>query len=336
MLKVSEMLTSSNGSVEDRSVLVFMIAVGLCALYVGLYAAVEIYTTMIGYSGSNRDAETSGTTVRKSFLLVISFASFARVASIIELAIYYYQLVNVTDGKNYESDYSRTMEMARFLPTCLYLSVYMMVTVYFAQMCYTVSVSSLVYFQLRGFFILGNLLSYGFTIFFVGVVPVESVVYLVFLISYSVILSSTLFYGYWLLKLLPGSTAHHQLTARRVVARFVPLLSICSTGQLFGAAYYLCLVLGVLPAYPAASRLLASRQFVQDFIAFSLTEVIPSLLIILLISKKQSGNSAAAGEGNILTAESNERNSDMLQMIKGYISSKYNSIPTTDTTATRV
>jgi hypothetical protein len=326
------MLASSNGSGEDRTVLICMIALGICALFVGLYSAVEVHLTLFGPSGSYRDAETTGTTVRKSFLLVISLASFARVASVAELAVYYYQLVNVNMDKPYEPDYSRTMEMARFLPTCLYLSVYTMVTVYFAQMCYTVSVSSLSFFQLRGVFILGNVLSYGFVIFFVGVVPVESIVYLVFLVSYSVILSSTLFYGYSLFKLLPGSTAHHQLTARRVMARFVPLLMICTAGLILGTVYYLCLVLGVLSTYPATTRLLASRQFIQNFVAFTFTEVIPSMLIILLISKKSNNNStAAAGEGNTLIADTNETNGDLLHIIKTYISGKYNSIPASDT-----
>lgn len=335
-----EMLAVSNESGEDRAVLVGMIALGLCALFVGSYAAVEVYMTMFGSSGNNRDAETTGTTVRKSFLLVISLASFSRVASVVELAFYYYKLVHVSTDKPYEADYSRTMEMARFLPTCLYISVYTMVTVYFAQMCYTVSVSNLSFSLLRGVFILGNVLCYGLVIFFVAVVPVEIIVYLIFLASYAVILFSTLFYGYSLAKLLPGWTAHHQLTARRVMARFVPLMSICTMGLIFGNIYYLCLVLGFLPTYPASSALLARRQFIQNFFAFAITEVLPSLFIILLISKKSSAsNSGSNGEGHASPGErSNEGNSDLLHIIKGYISSKYTSIPANDTatTATRV
>lgn len=316
-------MENSGGSGEDRKVILCMTALGLSALFVGLYTGVEIYMTSFGASSSNRDAETTGTAVRKSFLIAICTASFARVVSVVALAIYYNnEVTKATDAMKQ----TPLIEMLRFVPSCIYVTVYTMVTVYFAQMCYTVSVNSVSYSQLRSMFFVGNVLTYATVIFFIAVHPIDYAVYWVFLVSYSVTFVSTLFYGYSLLKLLPGSTAHHQRTARRVMARFVPLLIICLTGLLFGTARYFCLVVSLLPSYLAVSR-----QFEFDFIAFTLSEILPSLLVILLLAKKSNSGTAATGEGTALVPDSN--GIDLLHIIKGYITSKYTTVPSTEAPA---
>lgn len=313
-------MTNSGGSSEDRRVIFCMTALGLSALFVGIYTGVEIYMTSFGTSNSNRDAETTGTAVRKSFLIAISTASFARVIAVTALAVYYYNQVTVTTDASKQSP---LIEMLRYMPSCIYVTVYTMVTVYFAQMCYTVSVNSVSYSQLRSMFFVGNVLTYGTVIFFIAVRPVNYAVYWVFLVSYSVTFLSTLFYGYSLFKLLPGSTAHHQRTARKVMARFVPLLIICLTGLLFGTVHFFYLVISVQPITSTISQ-----QFEFDFIAFTLSEILPSLLVILLLAKKSSTGSTAPSEGTGLVPE--PQGSDLLHIIKGYISSKYLTIPSTE------
>ena len=312
-------MTNSGGSSEDRRVIFCMTALGLSALFVGIYTGVEIYMTSFGTSNSNRDAETTGTAVRKSFLIAISTASFARVVSVTVLAAYYYNEVSVSTDASKQPP---LIEMLRYMPSCIYVTVYTLVTVYFAQMCYTVSVNSVSYSQLRSMFFVGNVLTYSTVIFFIAVHPVNYAVYWVFLVSYSVTFLSTLFYGYSLFKLLPGSTAHHQRTARKVMARFVPLLIICLTGLLLGTVHFFTLVISVIPIFTTISQ-----QFEFDFAAFTLSEILPSLLIILLLAKKSSIGSTAPSEGTGLVSEPQ---SDLLHIIKGYISSKYLTIPSTE------
>ena len=311
------MLESTSASGENREVMFCMGALVLSALSVWFYTSVELFSSSFG-SSSTREAETTGTTGRKSLLIAISLASFARVASVVTLCVSYYHSVAVPSVGS-----AKWLEMLRVLPTCAYITVYTMVTVHFAQMCHTVSLNSGWFIQLRNIFIAANVLMYSLIVFFVSLYLVATLVDWVFLVSFAVILLSTLFYGYSLFKLLPGSTAHHQLTARRVMARFVPLLVICVVGLSFGAVYYLLLVLNLLP-----SDVTASKQFVYDFIAFTFSEVLPTLLIILLISKKP--NTAAVGEGTGLVAETS---GDLLHVIKGYISSKYSAVPGTEPAA---
>ena len=322
-MALSAMLESVGGTSEDVKVIVCMTALGFSALFVGLYSAVDIYLTSFGASNSQRDAETTGTSVRKFFLIAITTASFARVISVVVLAVYYYNEANM-GAEN--AVYPRAIELLRFLPTCVYVSVYTMITVYFAQMCYTVSVNSVSFSQLRSMFFVGNVLTYCFVIFFVTTYPMESIVKWVFLISYAVNFIFTLFYGYSLFNLLPGSTAHHQRTARRVMARFLPLLFICLSGLFFGTVYYTSQVLGLLPTDAGASK-----QFEVDFLAFTFSEVLPSLLIILLLSKKSTNAPAVAGENTGLVVESS---GDLMHNIKSYIAGKYSSIPSAETTPT--
>lgn len=308
---------------EELTMLLSMICLACMALFVGIYTATEIYITTFGKSNNGRDVESSsGTTFRRYFQIIISFASFMRLFSLLILALYYSYEIKTNNDEIQKGRNIKLIELSRFLPTCLYISVYTMVTLYFAQMCYTVSMNSVSVFQLRNVFIAGNIITYSFILVFIIAEPLESAVYWILFISYSILFISTVFYGYSLFKLLPGSTAHHQLTARKVMARFFPLLMICGISLLLGVIYYLVLILNILPT---------SRQYVFDFIAFSLTEVIPSLFIVLLLTKK---NNSGVNSDNTLTVDNS---SNLPHILKSYIASKltsYNSIPSNDVAIT--
>lgn len=320
------MVENTNGS-RLKALGILLICIG--AIFVGLYTAVEAY--IITRPNNNRDAEaSSGTFARRNFLIAVSVASFTRVASLVALVICnYYQLEITTKAINQYN--SKLTKVSLFLPTCIYITMYTMITLYFAQMCYMVSVNSVPFFQLRRILVLGNVATYFLILFFTLVMPLESVVYSVLFVSFILLLVSISFYGFSLHKLLPRSTAQ-QLLVKRITSRFFPLMSICVAGLFIGTAYYLCMCITLRGVRPTASR-----QCMYDLIIFSLTEVLPSLLIVILISKRNSSNGVTSTTEDLRGGDSSSR---LTQILKSYISSKlmqttpktYNSIPTNDAT----
>jgi len=303
--------------------------IGIGAIFVALYAAIEVYK--ITQPNNFRDSETStGTSARKNFLISVSIASFARVTSIVSLVISnYYQLGNTINETDPYS--SKLIQLSRFLPTCMYITMYTMVTLYFAQMNYMVSVNTVPFFQLRGFLILGNAIMYFLVLFLTLVFPLEPFIYLVLFLSFTSLLVSISFYGFSLYKLLPGSTAQ-QIAVKKIRSRFLPLMSICIMGLFFGTVYYVIMSISCTYISPTIDR-----QRIYDLMIFSLTEVLPSFLIVLLISKKNDGNGTIPG-GSTDALRGADSSSRLTQILKSYISSKgtptipktYNSIPTHD------
>jgi hypothetical protein len=290
-----------------------ILIIGIGAIFVALYAAVEVYK--ITRPNNFRDAETSsGTSARKNFLISVSIASFARVTSIVSLVISnYYQLGNTK--KVIDPYSSKLIQLSRFLPTCMYITMYTMITLYFAQMCYMVSVNSVPFFQLRGFLMLGNAVIYFSVLFLTLVIPLEPFIYWVLFLSFISLLVSISFYGFSLYKLLPGSTAQ-QMAVKKITSRFLPLMAICITGLFFGTVYYVIMSINCTYVSPTIDR-----QRIFDLLIFSLTEVLPSFLIVLLISKKNDSNGTITG-GSTDDLRGADSSSRLTQILKSYISSK--------------
>jgi len=234
------------------------------SLSVSVLSTLEVYS--ISSSLVRGDPDLShGLQVRRWFMGAVGSASGARaIGGVLEILYdYICDLLQTAPSPGF-------LTSLRVIPSLLYFTMYSLLTVYLAQLCYTVN--GLPFFHVRNMWFFCNFSLYLLVLisvmFFVG----SEYTYAAFLVAYLLNLGMFTWYGNSVFKVIPAQmaassglasltpTKKSQATASsalssstaRVLARLWPLVVVCGVGVCLSSLNYMLLAFQVIPSWCVA------------------------------------------------------------------------------------
>jgi len=197
------------------------------------------------------------------------------------------------------------------LPSLFYFTMYSLLTVYFAQLCYTVN--GLPFFHVRNLWFLTNVCLYALMIVCLIFKLGSTYVFGMLFFSYCANLIVMAWFGVSIFKFFPSSAAsptsvlhpplHQQQpyqhsplmnasnsNSQRIVTVLLPLIITCCSGLSIGVINFLVLALQVLPSSISSTPPTSSQVLLEIFL-LSLAEVLPSLGFLYLVYKRDTSTS---------------------------------------------
>lgn len=250
--------------------LLVTLGVGLfLSLFVAIVASLEVFHI----SGSSRgDPDLShGLQIRRWFMATIALANGARVVCSLLNEIYAYscEVMNV-DMKD------MVLVTLEVCPSLLYFTMYSLLTVYFAQLSYTVK--GLPFFHVRNSWFITNLLLYAIVLLNFVLESSAKYVYISVFTAYILNLSVVVWFSISVFSYFPSSTSGN---LHRITKRLLPLIIVCFTGLAFNAMnYFICFL------RTASNDSMLRSPSIAEVLTLIMAETVPSIVFLFLVSKR--------------------------------------------------
>jgi hypothetical protein len=171
-------------------------------------------------------------------------------------------------------------------PSLLYFTMYSLLTVYFAQLSYTVK--GLPFFHVRNSWFITNLLLYVIVVLNFVLESSAKYVYLSIFTAYVLNSVVVVWFSVSVFNYFP-SAASGNIT--RVTKRLFPLVVMCFTGLVFNDLnYFICFMRAAhVYTYSAHDLYLPilSKPSMLEILTLVMAETIPSVVFLFLVSKRQ-------------------------------------------------
>ena len=245
----------------------------LFALCISIVSVLEVWS--ISNSLVRGDPDLShGLQIRRWFMGAIGGASGARAVCTLCEVFYEYMCAMLSMTPSYG-----LLTSFRALPTLLYYTMYTLLTVYLAQLVYTVN--GMPFFHVRNVWFFANFSLYLVVISAVVFVPSPTYVYGAFFLAFTVDLLIVGWYGTQLFKFLPAppvltassgklagagaSSSFASAAAQaKIRSRLMPLIVVCCLGVSMSCLNFLLLATEVLPSRFVPRCSFAVRRCMHD------------------------------------------------------------------------
>lgn len=266
----------------------------MLSLSVSVLATLEVYSFSSSLTRGDPDLS-HGLQVRRWFMAAVGSASGARaIGDVLELLYSYLcrSLLLVTPNPG-------VLSSLRILPSLPYFTMYSLLTVYMAQLCYTVN--GLPFFHVRNMWFFSN-----FSLYLVVVISIlfffgSDYAYGAFFVAYLLNLVMFTFYGTSVFKVIPTQTsggarglapnkkpvvvpipalnaASTSASTARILARLWPFVVVCCVGVCLSSLNFLLM----------ACKVLTPSQDIVEIVLAIFSEVVPSIAFLYLMPKLEN------------------------------------------------
>ena len=244
------------------------------SLFVATVALLEVWHI----SGQSRgDPDLShGLQIRRWFMATIALANGARLVCSLLAEIYAY-----TCGLMQENMKEMVFVVLRVCPSLLYFTMYSLLTVYFAQLSYTVK--GLPFFHVRNSWFITNLLLYAIVLLNFVLVSSAEYIYLSIFVAYALNLIVVVWFSASVFSYFPNTASGN---IQRIFKRLLPLVVVCVTGLAFTGLNYILLYLRAAPSTNTTGTGAMEFSLVEVALLI-MAEIAPSSAFLYLVSKRQ-------------------------------------------------
>jgi hypothetical protein len=276
---------SMSFTVSDWGILTLMAVLSLCA---SIVSAMEV-RHIDAPSRTSGDTDLShGQQIRRWFMYSIAAANGMRAVSTLLDGVYIhvYSLFNATPGLTSLLSFTA-------LPSLLTFTTYSLLTVYFAQLCYTVM--GMPFFHVRNSWFLVNLILYLAVLAGLFIVMNGQIVCGALASAFIADFAVVGWFGFSVFKHFPSETGSNKNASGagghipHVKSRLLPLIAICMFGLALDATVYASL-------FYFESGVINNSIMTNSLIICA--EILPSLAFLWLVSRKESQGE----EASLLTA----------------------------------
>jgi hypothetical protein len=281
----------------------------LLSLFVAIMASLEVFHI----SGSSRgDPDLShGLQIRRWFMATIALANGARVVCSLLNEIYAYscEVMNV-------SMKDMVLVTLEVCPSLLYFTMYSLLTVYFAQLSYTVK--GLPFFHVRNSWFITNLLLYAIVLLNFVLESSAEYVYLSVFTAYILNLIVVVWFSFSVFSYFPSNTSGN---LHRITKRLLPLIVVCFTGLAFnGLNYFICFLRS------ASNDSVLSTPSVLEVLTLVMAETVPSIAFLFLVSKRTTSGEQASLLTSVVDSTTNPFASREEAETRGTLPHRYEAI----------
>ena len=241
------------------------------SLLVAVLALLEVWHI----SGQSRgDPDLShGLQIRRWFMATIALANGARLVCSLLSEVYAYSC-----GLWNAFMKEIVLVVLRCVPSLLYFTMYSLLTVYFAQLSYTVK--GLPFFHVRNSWFITNLLLYAIVLLNFVLVSSAEYVYLSIFVACALNLIVVVWFSASVFSYFPNQAGGN---TQRIFKRLLPLVIVCVIGLIFTALNYALLFLHSSPSTSAGMMVFS----LAEVLLLIMAETVPSLAFLYLVSKRQ-------------------------------------------------
>jgi hypothetical protein len=245
------------------------------SLFVAVIALLEVWHI----SGQSRgDPDLShGLQISRWFMATIALANGARLICSLLAEVYAY-----TCDLMHADMKEMVLVVLRVCPSLLYFTMYSLLTVYFAQLSYTVK--GLPFFHVRNSWFITNLLLYAIVLLNFVLVSSAEYVYLSIFVAYALNLIVMVWFSASIFSYFPNVASGNVL---RVFKRLLPLVVVCVTGLAFTGLNYILLYLRAAPSTNTIGTGTLEFSLVEVALLI-MAEIAPSLAFLYLVSKRKT------------------------------------------------
>ena len=260
--------------------MLLFVTLGL-GLFLSLFVAIMASLEVFHISGSSRgDPDLShGLQIRRWFMATIALSNGARVVCSLLNEIYAYSCEVMNVGMK-----DMVLVTLEVCPSLLYFTMYSLLTVYFAQLSYTVK--GLPFFHVRNSWFITNLLLYAIVLLNFVLESSAEYVYLSVFTAYVLNLMVVVWFSYSVFSYFPNNTSGN---LHRITKRLLPLIIVCVTGLLFnGLNYLICFLRS------SSNDSMLSSPSILEVLTLIMAETIPSIAFLFLVSKRATSGEQAS------------------------------------------